>query len=125
MLASSGFLVAHRVLRSFVEAELVVAERLGQHGGDPLVDEKVFLAECAGVGQQMLLQGRVHSAEALSGELFGAALRLAEGRHLLVPEAGSGPAGDLGARRAAFAAQLDGVAGRIQLAAEIDAELTP
>jgi glycerol-3-phosphate O-acyltransferase len=122
LLASSGFLVAHRVLRSFVEAELVVAERLVGHAGHALIDEKSFLAECAGTGQQMLLQGRVHSAEALSGELFGAALRLAGGRHLLEDDvAGS----DLRSRRGAFADQVTQIAGRIQVAAEIDAELAP
>jgi glycerol-3-phosphate O-acyltransferase len=125
LLAASGFLFAHRVLRSFVEAELVVAERLVVHPVNVPVDEKAFLADCAGSGQQMLLQGRVHSAEALSGELFGAALRLAEGRQLLAagegPEAGS----DLAARRAEFAAQLRHVAERIRLAAEIDAQSSP
>jgi glycerol-3-phosphate O-acyltransferase len=48
MLAASGFLVAHRVLRSFVEAELVVAEQLVRRPADEPVDEKRFLASCAG-----------------------------------------------------------------------------
>lgn len=122
LLASSGFLLAHRVLRSFVEAELVVAERLVVHPVDRPIDEKAFLADCAGSGQQMLLQGRVHSAEALSGELFGSALRLAEGRQLLAAAEGSQAAQDLAARREEFAGQLRHVADRIRLAAEIDAE---
>ena len=128
VLASSGFLFAHRVLRSFVEAELVVAERLMAQPVDRPVDEKAFLAGCAGVGQQMLLQGRVHSAEALSGELFAAALRLAAGRHLLAPgpvDSGApvdpDPSKALAARRLAFATQVREVADRIRLAADIDA----
>jgi glycerol-3-phosphate O-acyltransferase len=125
LLASSGFLVAHRVLRSFVEAELVVAERLAEHGDHALTDEKAFLTDCAGVGQQMLLQGRVRSPEALSGELFGSALRLAGGRGLLEPDAGASSDHDLSFRRAAFAAQVGEVVARIQLAAETDAELMP
>ncbi len=124
LLASSGFLMAHRVLRSFLEAELVVAERLAGHGGHPLTDQKSFLAECAGTGQQMLLQGRVHSAEALSGELFASALRLAAGRDLLEAPVGTAD-GDLGRRRAEFAAQLRDVVHRVRQAAEIDADLSP
>ncbi len=125
MLSSSGFLFAHRVLRSFIEAELVVAERLVVHSVDRPVDEKAFLADCAGHGQQMLLQGRVHSAEALSGELFGSALRLADGRQLLGAAESSQERLDLAARREAFAVQLRHVADRIRLAAEIDAESSP
>jgi glycerol-3-phosphate O-acyltransferase len=122
LLARSEFLFAHRVLRSFVEAELVVAERLVAHPVDTPVDEKAFLADCAGVGQQMLLQGRVHSAEALSGELFGSALRLADGRRLLTPASDPEAGVDLAARRGEFADQLRHVSARIRLAAEIDAE---
>jgi glycerol-3-phosphate O-acyltransferase len=89
---------------------------------DRPIDEKAFLAECAGSGQQMLLQGRVHSAEALSGELFGSALRLAEGRQLLVAAEGPPAEQDLAARREEFAVQLRHVTERIRLSAEIDAE---
>ena len=124
LLASSGFLVAHRVLRSFIEAELVVAERLVGHGGHALIDEKSFLAECAGAGQQMLLQGRVLSAEALSGELFSAALRLAGSRDLLEVRPDRGPDNaDLGARRRAFAAAVQHIVDQIGVAAGIDAEV--
>jgi glycerol-3-phosphate O-acyltransferase len=122
LLAASGFLFAHRVLRSFIEAELVVAERLVVQPVDRPIDEKAFLAECAGSGQQMLLQGRVHSAEALSGELFGSALRLAEGRQLLVAADGPPAEQELAARRQEFAVQLRHVTERIRLSAEIDAE---
>jgi glycerol-3-phosphate O-acyltransferase len=116
LLAATGFLLAHRVLRSFVEAELVVAELLLRRGDQPLTNERQFLVDCAGIGQQMLLQGRVHSAEALSGELFAAALRLAGGRKLLNAE----PGPQLRARRAEFAEELREVAGWIAQAAEID-----
>jgi glycerol-3-phosphate O-acyltransferase len=125
LLASSGFLFAHRVLRSFLEAELVVAERLVVQPVHRPIDEKAFLADCAGYGQQMLLQGRVHSAEALSGELFVSALRLAEGRQLLAAADGPDAEQDLTARREEFAVQLRHVTERIQLAAEIDAESSP
>lgn len=123
VLAASRLLFAHRVLRSFVEAELVVAERLAAQPPGRPVEEKAFLASCAGVGHQMLLQGRVHSAEALSVELFRSALRLASGRRLLGPD--EVPADDLQARRDAFAAEVRHVAERIGEAARIDADVSP
>jgi glycerol-3-phosphate O-acyltransferase len=125
LLAGSRFLFAHRVLRSFAEAELVVAERLTVHPVDRPVDEKLFLVGCAGTGQQMLLQGRVRSAEALSGELFASALRLADGRKLLAAAQTREAQHDLAQRRQAFAAQVRHVVDRIRLAAEIDAESAP
>jgi glycerol-3-phosphate O-acyltransferase len=115
LLVASGFLTAHRVLRSFLEAELVVARRLLAHPPGEEVDRKAFLSECAGVGRQYLLQGRVHSAEALSRELFSSALKLAEGRRLLDPATP-----ELVARRAEFAAELQAVVRRIQVAEDID-----
>src|SRR3712207_9179879 len=63
VLCRAGFLIAHRVLRSFVDAQLVVAERLAARDPREPVEEKAFLAECGGVGQQMLLQGRLHGPE--------------------------------------------------------------
>jgi glycerol-3-phosphate O-acyltransferase len=122
VLSTSRFLFAHRVLRSFVEAELVVAERLAGHDGHPLTDQKAFLVECAGSGQQMLLQGRVHSAEALSGELFTSALKLAAGRDLLEPARTAVPNPELALARTVFADELRDVAARVQLAADIDSE---
>ena len=75
MLCRAPLLVAHRVLRSFVDAQLVVAERLAARDPRTPVVEAEFLAECGGVGQQMLLQGRLHGPESLSRELFASALQ--------------------------------------------------
>ena len=77
VLERSRLLVAHRVLRSFLDAQLVVAERLSARDPGPPVQEKEFLDECGGVGRQMLLQGRLHGPESLSRELFSGALKLA------------------------------------------------
>jgi glycerol-3-phosphate O-acyltransferase len=85
VLAGAEFLIAHRVLRSFLDAQLVVAERLAARNPRTPVVEKEFLDECAGVGQQMLLQGRLHGPESLSRELFAAALRLAGNLDLVDP----------------------------------------
>jgi glycerol-3-phosphate O-acyltransferase len=68
VLGRSRLLMAHRVLRSFLDAQLVVAERLGAHDPARPVEETEFLAECGGVGRQMLLQGRLHGPESLSRE---------------------------------------------------------
>ncbi len=85
VLERSELLVANRVLRSFLDAQLVVAERLAARPPqDPVVD-KEFLDECGGVGQQMLLQGRLHGPESLSRELFSGALKLAANLDLIGP----------------------------------------
>lgn len=88
LLRESGLLVANRALRSFLDAQLVVAERLAARNPREAVDRGAFLDECVGVGRQMLLQGRLHSAESLSRELIGSALALAANRDLVDPGGG-------------------------------------
>lgn len=83
LLRESRVLVANRALRSFFDAQLVVAERLAARDPEEEVEEDAFLAECLGVGRQMLLQGRLHSAESVSRELFASALKLARNRELV------------------------------------------
>ncbi len=115
-LAGADFLIAHRVLRSFLDAQLVVALRLAARDPRRPVVEKEFLDECGGVGQQMLLQGRLHGPESLSRELFASALKLAANRDLV--DAGRD---ELRARREAFAAQLRDTVARVARIDEIDA----
>ena len=112
-------LVASRVLRSFLDAQLVVAERLAAHPPGEPVAEAGFLAECGGVGQQMLLQGRLHGPESLSRELFASALKLAENQDLTGPGAPGGQ--ELAAARRAFAARLRAEVARLIVIDEIDA----
>ena len=83
VLERSDLLVASRVLRSFLDAQLVVAERLAARPPRQPVVEKEFLDECGGVGQQMLLQGRLHGPESLSRELFASAMKLAANLDLI------------------------------------------
>src|SRR5215469_15451996 len=99
VLERSELLVASRVLRSFIDAQLVVAERLAARPpGHPVVESE-FLDECGGVGRQMLLQGRLHGPESLSRELFSSAVKLAANLDL------TDPGGDgLALRRQEFAA---------------------
>jgi glycerol-3-phosphate O-acyltransferase len=117
-LARTDFLIAHRVLRSFLDAQLVVAERLAAREPRKPVVEKEFLVECSGVGQQMLLQGRLHGPESLSRELFASALKLAANRDLVDPGRE-----ELAERREAFAAQLRATVAKVIRIDEIDAEL--
>ncbi|GLZ49303.1 glycerol-3-phosphate acyltransferase [Actinomycetospora sp. NBRC 106375] len=122
MLRQSRFLCAHRVLRSFVDAQWVVAERLAEHDPDTPVDEDALLERCGAVGQQLLLQGKLHGPESLSRELFASAVRLASNRGLLAPNTPprEGEA-DLATRRRAFAAEVRGVVERVVAIDETDA----
>ncbi len=117
-LARSGTLLAHRALRSFVDAQLIVAERLAARDERRDLDMEKFLTECLGVGRQMLLQRRVHGPESISRELFASALRLAANRDLIDPGRQ-----DVRERREAFAAELRDVAARIGRIADLDAQL--
>jgi glycerol-3-phosphate O-acyltransferase len=101
LLRRSGLLVANRALRSFLDAQLVVAERLAARPARQAVEREAFLNECLGVGRQMLLQGRLLGAESVSKELFASALQLAANRDLVDP--GREP---VTAARQAFAAEI-------------------
>jgi len=116
VLERSGLLVANRVLRSFLDAQLVVAERLAARPPHDPVEDKEFLDECRGVGQQMLLQGRLHGPESLSKELLASALKLAENIDLLGPGDD-----DLARRRRELAGRLHDDVARLILIDEIDA----
>jgi glycerol-3-phosphate O-acyltransferase len=109
-LAELPLLLGHRVLGSFLEAYMVVADRLAAHPPGP-VDERSFLDECIGVGRQYRLQQRIHSAESISTELFRSALALAAGRGLLADP--DNDPGDIARRREAFAAELGEVVDRV------------
>jgi glycerol-3-phosphate O-acyltransferase len=116
VLERSELLVANRVLRSFLDAQLVVAERLAARGPGQPVAEPEFLDECGGVGRQMLLQGRLHGPESLSRELFASAVKLAANLDLI------GPGGDdLAERRRTFAGRLHDDVARLIMIDEIDA----
>ncbi|MBA3742994.1 glycerol-3-phosphate 1-O-acyltransferase [Sporichthya sp.] len=83
ILSSSGLLLAHRTLRSFLDAQIVVATALAER--DPAIEvvEGPFGDQCLGLGKQMLLRGRLHRADSVSRELYTSALRLARNRGLL------------------------------------------
>lgn len=112
-LAELPLVLGHRILGSFLEAYMVVADRLTAHPAGP-VDESSFLEECIGVGRQYRLQQRIHSGESISKELFKNALSLAAGRGLLAdPGPDPGAAADIARKREGFAAELREVVDRV------------
>ncbi|MEA2168550.1 MAG: glycerol-3-phosphate O-acyltransferase [Solirubrobacteraceae bacterium] len=110
-LAASGALLAHRVLRSFVESYSIAADQLVALGDRAAGD--TFADDCLAVGRQFLLQGRVTSGEAVSKEFFKTAYRLAENRDLVAAGRRS--------ERQAFAGEVGGVLRRLDVLAEWDA----
>lgn len=117
LLAGLGFVVALRVLRSFLESYLVAAEVLA--GEDPALplDEAAFVARCVGVARQYQLQGRLLDPASISREGFANALKLAANRGLLEPGAGQ-----LLDKRRALAAQLQEILARVAAIDAIEAQ---
>ncbi|HEX4718574.1 MAG TPA: glycerol-3-phosphate 1-O-acyltransferase [Thermoleophilaceae bacterium] len=111
-LLQSGGLVAHRVLRSFLEAYHVVAERLESLPAVEPVDRAKLIDDCLGLGEQMRRRHQITSGEAVSKELFSTAMKLADNRGLL----DAAKAGE----RAAFAAELRDLVRRVHVLAELD-----
>lgn len=114
-LTRSGFLMAHRVLRSFLDAQLVLAERLAARDPAEPVDRDELIGECVTVGKQLLLQRRLGSAESVSSELFNGAWTLAMDLGLLEPGGA-----EMRRRREDFAAELRAIGARITRAATSD-----
>ncbi len=84
LLMASNLLVAHRALRSFFDAQFVVASALVDL--DPMTSpNEEFLLHCLGLGQQMYLRGRLKQGDSVSRELYSTALRLASHRKLTEP----------------------------------------
>ncbi|WP_439937836.1 lysophospholipid acyltransferase [Nocardia sp. N13] len=115
LLVSARPHLSHLVLRPFLDAYLVVADRLADHG-DSAVEEDALLADALAVGRQWALQRRVASAESISLELFRTAIALARHKGLL--EAGDG----VGTAREAFAAELRDSVRRVNIVGEIAGE---
>ena len=112
IIARAPVLVAHGVLRPFLDAQFIVAKRLAACGASPLDDEQRFLDECLVHGRQLLLQGRIHGADSVSRELFATGLKLAANRELVTGDA---------AGRQAWLTELTHVRGLLDRIAQIDA----
>jgi glycerol-3-phosphate O-acyltransferase len=103
-LAKAQLRVAPLVLRPFLDAYRVVADRLVDLGDEPLLDPDQLVRDGLGVGHQWALQRTLASEESVSGEMFRTALKLAAHRGLLNSGA------DLKARRLAFMNEVNDVA---------------
>jgi glycerol-3-phosphate O-acyltransferase len=114
LLASADLLLAHLVLRPFLDAYHIVADRLAAYE-DESFDEDAFLQECLQVGKQWELQRRIASAESRSMELFKTALRLARHRELV--DGFDDP--DIAQRRREFADEIATAIRRVNAIAEL------
>jgi glycerol-3-phosphate O-acyltransferase len=113
-LESADVLLAHLVLRPFLDAYHIVADRLAAYEDEPF-EEKAFLTECLQVGRQWELQRRIANAESRSMELFKTALRLAEHRGLFDGD----DRGDLAKQRQQFADEIATATSRVNEIAEL------
>jgi glycerol-3-phosphate O-acyltransferase len=111
-LESADLLLAHLVLRPFLDAYHIVADRLAACEDEPF-EEKAFLAECLQVGRQWELQRRIANAESRSMELFKTALRLAQHRGLF------DGSDDIAKRRQQFADEIATATRRVNAIAEL------
>ena len=98
-------LVAHGVLRSFVDAYRVAANVLAIAGPNAADNKNDFLSQCLRAGKQELLQGRVFSAESISKSLYESGWKLAEYRGIL--------AANQAEARHDFHQELRGITGRL------------
>lgn len=114
LLERADLLLAHLVLRPFLDAYHIVADRLASHE-DESFDEQAFLTECLEVGKQWELQRRIASAESRSMELFKTALRLARHRELV--DGFEYP--DIAERRRQFADEIATAIRRVNAIAEL------
>ena len=73
-IGSLPLLLAHRVIGPFLEAYLVVADRLATREPAAPVDRDSLVAESLGVARQRWLQQQLHSPESISKDLMNGAV---------------------------------------------------
>jgi glycerol-3-phosphate O-acyltransferase len=117
LLAGARPLVAHLVLRPFLDAYRVVGEQLAGLEDDDVSSKAAVVDSCLKIGHQWALQRTLASEESVSGEMFATALNLATHRDLIKAPKTS-PAEDtpppfLAKRRREFADELNEVAAAI------------
>ena len=126
LLEGSPLFVAHLVLRPFVDAYLVLADRLAAYGDAEIAPaaEPELLTDALHLGQQWALQHRIASVESVSLELLRTGLQLARHRDLLTR--GDDVSGaDLACRRADFLAELCDLQRRLERIAGLAARHQP
>jgi glycerol-3-phosphate O-acyltransferase len=120
-LNESELLVAHLVLRPFVDAYRVMAEELVDLGAGHDVEERVLLERGLRLARQWALQHRI-TEESVSGEMFATALKMARHRGLLGSQAGTSQTAD---GRAALVVELDELQRSIGELAQMRRDLVP
>lgn len=105
-------LVAHWVLRPFLEAYAVVADVLADLEPSTEIDRDALIKRAMGLGKQYQLQSRIQSPESISKTLFENALQLARNR------TGGLTGADLVVARQALAAEIQDVLERIEAVAQ-------
>jgi glycerol-3-phosphate O-acyltransferase len=102
-------LLGHRVLRSFIDSYIVVAQTLLASDPEQEIDDKSIIKDCLTLGQQMLLQRRIASEESISKASYGNGLSLAKNRGLI-----DGNPEELASARRDFAIEVHDVSRRIE-----------
>jgi glycerol-3-phosphate O-acyltransferase len=115
ILDAAPTLLADRVLRSLIEAQLVVAHVLADSDPARAFDRDRLVAECLGVGRHLFMRGRIQSADSVSQELYAGATKLAFNRDLC------GPGGEeLSRARRAWLDELRELSERLKRIAALD-----
>lgn len=107
LLGVAETLSSDMMLRAFLESYLIVADELASRRDEAIGPEAPFLARCEARGACYSKDRVIRSPEAVSRHLFATGLKLAVNRGL------GERRDDLAARRAAFAAELRDVLGRM------------
>jgi glycerol-3-phosphate O-acyltransferase len=116
--AADPLLVAHRALRSFLDAQWIVGSWLASLDPRTAIDRDHVIRTLLGIGRQHVLQGRVYGEESVSSELFAAALKAAANRDVLGPGRD-----DVRAGRIAWLEQIEEVIERLRMIDELEQEL--
>jgi glycerol-3-phosphate O-acyltransferase len=111
-------LVAHRALRSFLDAQWIVASHLASLSPSAVIDRAEVIKTLIGIGRQHVLQGHVYGGESVSSELFAAALKAAANRELLDPARD-----DLRTAQIAWLEQIEEVIERLRTIDELEREV--
>jgi glycerol-3-phosphate O-acyltransferase len=115
---SQPLLIAHRALRSFLDAQWIVASYLASIDPRTAIDKAQVIKTLLGVGRQHVLQGHVYGDESVSSELFAPALKAAANRDVLDPGRE-----DVHAARVVWLEQIGEVISRLQMIDELEREL--
>lgn len=113
-LARSRPLVAHLLLRPFLDAYRLVGEQLATTDEAQNIEPDTVVRDCLRIGHQWAMQHTLASEESVSGEMFRTALKLAAHRNLL---SASNP--QVGTHRLAFADELREISLNIARLADI------